>query len=86
MSEKKNEGLAKEAEEFFNPVADLEKLWKVALDIVTKLYGHEITTPEKYNMMRLDHFKNLSGDFDIRKLPPTDLSVLEHAKRVYLQC
>ena len=31
-------------------------------------------------------FLNLSGDYDIRKLPPTDLSVLEHAKRVYLQC
>lgn len=86
MSDTKNESLAKEAEEFLNPEANIEDLWKTALKIVTKLYGQEPTSPEGYNMIRINVFKNLSGDLDVRKLPPTDHAVLEHTKRVYLQC
>lgn len=37
-------------------------------------------------MTRLKHFENLKGERGIRKLPPIDFCVLEHAKRVYYQC
>lgn len=86
MNEKKNENLVKKAEEFFKSDANIEILWEVALRVVTILYGHTETTQSRYNMIRLKHYENLTGDYDIRKLPPTDYAILEHTKRVYLQC
>ena len=86
MDAEENDNLAKKAEEFFNPDANIDNLWKIALDIVCILYGHPVTTQNRYNMIRLRHYKNLTGDYDIRKLPPTDYAILEHTKRVYFQC
>lgn len=63
-----------------------DDLWHISLYIVSKMYIKKTIAPEKYNSIRLECFNKLNTSIDICKLPPTDLAVKEHAKRVYLQC
>lgn len=81
-----DENLRLRAEEFYKIGADVDTLWQIASDIVCKLYKQHTVPIHEYNIMRLQCFESLTTDYDIKKLPPTDLALKEHAKRVYLQC
>lgn len=81
-----DEDLRRRAEEFYQIGADLDSLWQIGSDIVCKLYKQNRVPIKDYNIFRLHCFESLTSDYDIKKLPPTDLALKEHIKRVYFQC
>ena len=82
----KDNDLINRAQSFYQPEANADELWKIALDIVSKMYVGKKVPINNFNSIRLECYENLKNDINVSRLPPTDLAIKEHAKRVYLQC